>query len=64
MWFVKTQFGLRIYDAFGVPIANWDMGLSSSNGIYDILLLPNYVLLVTYQQGQKIVRYEPLVTCG
>ena len=60
---MKTQFGLRVYDPFGVPIANWDMGLSSSNVIYDILLLPNYVLLVTYQQGQKIVRYEPLVTC-
>ena len=44
-------------------IAEWDMGLSGSNWIYDILLLPNYVLLVSYWQGKKIVQYDPLVTC-
>ena len=63
VWFVNVAFGLRIYDPSGVKIAEWDMGLSSSNWIYDILLLPNYVLLVTYFHGQKIVKYDPLVTC-
>ena len=57
------EFGLRIYDASGTMIAEWDMGLSGSNWIYDILLLPNYVLLVSYWQGKKIVQYDPLVTC-
>jgi len=55
VWFVRTSFGLRIYDPSGVEIANWNMHLNSSNGIYDILLFPNYILLVTHYQLKKIV---------
>lgn len=63
VWFVNTQFGLRIYNSFGVEIANWNMSLSSTNTIYDILLLPNYVLLITYRESKKILRYDPQLTC-
>ena len=62
VWFVNIAFGLRIFDASGVKIAEWDMGLNSANCIYDILLLPDYAVLVSFWDGQKIVRYDPIVT--
>jgi len=63
VWFVNTVFGLRIYDSSGIEIANWNMSASSSDSIYDILILPNYVLLISHWQNQKVVRYDPQVTC-
>lgn len=63
IWFINTQFGLRIYDSSGVEIANWNMNLGSSNTIYDIVFLPNYILYVSYVQDQRIVRYDPQVMC-
>ena len=62
VWFVNVNFGLRIYDPSGVRIAEWDMGLNSPNWIYDILLLPDYAVLVTFWHGKEIVRYDPLLT--
>ena len=63
IWFVKVQYGLRIFDGSGSLLASWDMGGNSSNWIYDILLLPNYVLMVTLWDGRKIVHYDPRLTC-
>jgi len=63
VWFVNTQFGLRIYDSTGLEIGNWNMSLNSSYIIYDILILPNYVLLISHEQQKKIFRYDPQVTC-
>lgn len=63
VWFINTSFGLRIYNSSGVEVASWNMSLPSSDTIYDLLLLPNYVLLVTYIQQQKIVQYDPQLTC-
>ena len=39
------------------------MGGNSTYYVYDILLLPNYVMMVTYWQGKKIVHYDPRLTC-
>ncbi|CAF1302279.1 unnamed protein product [Adineta steineri] len=64
VWFINTQFGLRIYDSSGTEISNWNMSLSSTNTIYDILLLPNYVLLITHVEHMKIVQYDPQMTCS
>ena len=63
VWFVNPTFGLRIYDASGVRLAEWDMGLNTTNWIYDVLLLPNFVVVVSYWQGKKLVQYDPLLTC-
>ena len=64
VWLVNPGFGLRIYDSAGSLLAEWNMGGNPSNWIYDILLLPNYVMMVTYWQGKKIVHYDPRLTCG
>ena len=64
VWFLNPAFGLRIYDTGGALLASWNMGGSTSDYIYDILLLPNYVMIVTYWQGKKIVHYDPGLTCG
>ena len=64
IWFVNPEFGLRVYSAAGALLASWDMGGNSSNWLFDILLLPNYVLMVTYRQGKTIVHYDPQLTCG
>ena len=64
IWYVIPTFGLRIYDPSGLEIANWNMDLGVSNQIYDILLLPNYVLIVSFQQAQKIVQYDPQISCS
>ena len=61
---MNPAFGLRIFDTDGSLLASWNMGGSTSNYIYDILLLPNYVMIVTYCQGKKIVQYDPGLTCG
>ena len=64
VWFVNVEFGLRIYNAAGSQIANWNMNLNASNTIYDILLLPDYVLLVTYKEQKQIVRFDPQLNCN
>ena len=63
VWFIIIDFGLRIYDSSGVEIANWNMATGSSN-LYDLLLLPNYVLLLTLRQAQQLVRFDPQVSCS
>jgi hypothetical protein len=60
---IITDFGLRIYDPSGVEVANWNMA-SSFNTMYDLLLLPNYVLLLTMRQAQQLVLYDPQVSCS
>jgi streptogramin lyase len=63
VWFIITDFGLRIFDSSGMEIANWNMSTSSSIA-YDLLLLPNYVLLVTMRQAQQLRRFDPQVSCS
>ena len=63
VWFVNPEFGVRIFDAGGALLASWDMGGNSSNWVYDILLLPNYVLMVMYRHAMQIVHYDPRLTC-
>ena len=63
VWFIITDFGLRIYDSSGVEIANWNMATSSSI-LFDLLLLPDYVLLLTMRQAQQLIRYDPQVSCS
>ena len=63
VWFIITDFGLRIYDSSGVEIGSWNVA-TASNVLYDLVLLPDYVLLVTMKQSQKLVRYDPQVSCS
>jgi hypothetical protein len=64
IWFVDIEYGLRIFDSSGTSIGNWSMGLTAANWIYDVLLLPNYVVLVSHYQLSKIYKYDPQVTCS
>lgn len=64
IWYVLGTFGLRIYHPSGIEIANWNMSLGSSNQIYDILLLPNYTLIISLQHAQKLVQYDPQLLCS
>ena len=64
IWYVIGTFGLRIYDPSGIGIANWNMSLGASNRIYDILLLPNYILIISLQNAQQIVQYDPQLSCS
>jgi hypothetical protein len=50
VWYVDTAFGLVIFDSFGIQIASWNMSANSSDSLYDILFLPNYVLFVTIRK--------------
>ena len=63
VWFIITDFGLRIYDPSGVEIANWNLA-TSAIVLYDLLLLPNYILLLTMKQTQQLVRYDPQLSCS
>jgi hypothetical protein len=63
VWFINTAFGLHIYDSTGVEIGTWNMSLNSSDQIYDILLLPNYIVLISHYETSKVVQYNPQVTC-
>ena len=63
IWFLHHTFGLRIYDTTGSLLASWNMGGNSSYYVYDILLLSNYVLTVSYWQGKKIMHYDPRLSC-
>ena len=63
VWFITSDFGLRIYDPSGVEIANWNLS-TGAIFLYDLLLLPNYVLLLTMRQAQQLVRYDPQVSCS
>lgn len=62
VWYIIGSFGLRIFDSSGLEVGNWNMSLGS-NSIYDLLLLPNYVLLVTGWGNARIVRYDPQLFC-
>ena len=64
VWFLNAGFGLRIYDTTGVRLAEWYMDGNSTYRMYDFLLLPNYVMMVTHWQNRKIVHYDPRLTCG
>jgi predicted alternative tryptophan synthase beta-subunit len=64
VWYINTSFGVRIYDSTGVEIGTWNMSLSSSDQIYDILLLSNYIVLISHYQKGKVVQYNPQVTCA
>jgi hypothetical protein len=63
VWSILTEFGIRIYDPLGTEIGNWPMS-NSTHIIFDLLFLPNYVLLVTHRQARKIVRYDPQMACS
>jgi hypothetical protein len=62
IWHVIFSSGLYIYDSSGIRLGSWNItwGLDS---IYDIILLPNYVLLLTQVNGQKILQYDPQIVC-
>ena len=64
LWFLNPAFGLRIYDTDGAKLAQWKMGGNSTYSVYDILILSNYVMMVTYREGKKIAHYDPRLTCG
>ena len=64
VWFMNSAFGLRIYNTTGSLLASWNMGGNATYYVYDILLLPNYVMMVTHWQGKKIVHYDPRLTCA
>ena len=64
VWFMNSAFGLRIYNTTGSLLASWNMGGNATYYVYDFLLLPNYVMIVTYWQGKKIVHYDPRLTCA
>jgi streptogramin lyase len=64
IWFVDTQFGLRIFNSSGTSIGNWSMNLNSNSLIYDVLLLPNYVVLVSLVHQRRVVKYDPQVICS
>lgn len=59
--FVYTAFGWRVYDSGGNIVAFWN--LNATNFIDDVLLLPNYVVHVSYVSAKKIVRHDPPATC-
>lgn len=61
IWFALTTFGIRIYDPNGVEIANWNL---TSSVLFDILILPDYVVFVTIRTSQQIIRYDPQVSCS
>jgi hypothetical protein len=63
IWFLHHTFGLRVYNTTGSLLGSWNMGGNTSYYVYDILLLPNYVMMVTYWHGMKIVHYDPRLTC-
>lgn len=63
VWFTNTAFGLRIYDSSGIEIGNWNMSLNKTNTMYDFVILPNYIVLVSHVSRQRIVKYDPQVTC-
>ena len=62
VWYIIGSFGLRIFDQFGLEIASWNMSLGTDS-LYDLLLLPNYVLLLTRWGHGRIVRYDPQLFC-
>ena len=64
IWYIIGGFGLRIYGPSGVEIANWNMGLGEWDQIYDILLLPNYILIISFLNTQRIVQYDPQLLCS
>ena len=63
IWLIINNYGLRIYNATGVELANWNITLGSGT-VFDILLLPNYILYLTLRQAKQIVRYDPQVFCS
>jgi hypothetical protein len=63
VWYVDTQFGLVIYNSSGIEIATWNMSTSGPDPIYDILILPNYVMLISHTTKQQVIRYDPQMTC-
>ncbi|CAF4842524.1 unnamed protein product [Rotaria socialis] len=62
IWYAIGAFGLRIYDPSGLEIASWNMSLGSDT-IFEIVLLPNRVLLATQVNAQTIIQYDPQLTC-
>ncbi|CAF1397138.1 unnamed protein product [Adineta ricciae] len=63
IWFINTNFGLRIFDSNGLEIGNWNLSLNSTNRIYDLVFLSNYVLLISFIDQHKILRFDPFVSC-
>jgi hypothetical protein len=64
VWFVSTRLGLQIYNSSGVEVGRWTLGLNNSNQLYDVLILPNYVIILALAHQQRIVRYDPQLSCA
>jgi hypothetical protein len=61
IWHVMYKFGLYIYDSSGLHVARWNITFDNDT-LYDILLLPNYVLLLT-ANSNNILQYDLQISC-
>jgi hypothetical protein len=52
VWHVIFLSGLYIYDSSGIRIASWNITWGTDS-IYDIIIFPNYILLLTQVNGEK-----------
>ncbi|CAF1235311.1 unnamed protein product [Adineta steineri] len=58
-WFVISGVGIKIFDKFGINIGTWAV----TTGIFDILILPFYVIIVSDNANNSIIRVDPEIFC-
>ena len=63
IWQVIYTSGLNIYNSSGAQIASWNITWGTDT-LFDIILLPNYVLLLTQVTAMKILQYDPQISCS
>jgi hypothetical protein len=63
IWQIIYASGVYIYDSWGIPIASWNITYGADN-LFDIILLPNYVILLTKVNAMKILQYDPQIACS
>ena len=63
IWQVMYDYGLDIYNSSGAHIGTWDMNLGGKF-VYDLILLPNYVLLISSRSTKQIIQYDPQMSCS
>ena len=52
IWHIIYSYELYVYNSSGIRIASWNISWRTDS-IYDIILLPNYILLETQVKGKN-----------
>ncbi|CAF0733055.1 unnamed protein product [Didymodactylos carnosus] len=58
-WVVVFNYGIKIYDAFGIHLADWNI----TKTVFDLVILNNYVMIISDNGRNQTMRIDPNIQC-